>query len=136
MASTVTTKKPLSTNNTNSLFNKYSRYVGGGTTETANGYIEWWERFNFPRDTSDHVYVVENFYENRLDLISAVFYSEPRYWWFLAQYNNILDPSSEVTAGRVLLIPTATRLPTLLGTKKGGNPSTREAVNLIAPIIT
>ena len=107
-------RKPLSNNNTNSLQNKYSRYVGGGTTETANGYIEWWEKFNFPRDPSDIVYVVENIYENRLDLIASVFYREPRYAWFLAQYNNILDPFSEVKGGRILLIPTADSLSLML----------------------
>lgn len=133
---TLKTKPALSNNNTNSLQRKTSRYVAGGITETANGYLEWWERSVFPTDPSDIVYVVENFYENRLDLISAVFYSEPRYWWVIAQYNNILDPFTEVSAGRILLIPTPTRLSTLLSTKLGGVPSTRESVNLIKPIIS
>lgn len=133
---TVKTKNPTSNNNTNSLYNKYSRYVAGGVTERANDMIEWWERFNFPRDPSDIVYTVENFYSQRLDLISSVFYQEPRYWWFIAQYNNILDPFTEVTAGRVLLIPTPSRLTLMLGNKQGGIDSTREAVNVISPIIT
>lgn len=131
-----TPKTPLSNNNTDTLQNRYSRYVAGGTTEYANGFVEWWERFNFAKDSSDTVYVVENFYENRLDLIASVFYKESRYAWFLAQYNNILDPFSEVTAGRVLLIPTPERVGLMLGSRKGGYPSKRIPVSVIAPIIS
>jgi hypothetical protein len=122
-------------NNSNSLFNKYSRYVGGGETETANGFIEWWERSLFEQDPSDIVYTVENFYEGRLDLISSVFYNEPRWWWVLAQYNNILNPFSEVVAGRILLIPSKSRLPLMLNNRKGGIPSKKQPVNTISPII-
>lgn len=121
--------------NQNSLFNRYSRYVAGGTAETANSRIEWWERTEFSKDNSDTIYTVENFYEGRLDLIASVFYNEPRYWWFLAQYNNILDPVSETTAGRVLLIPSKDRLPLMLLTKQGGIDSTKQPVNTISPII-
>lgn len=126
----------ISNNNIDSLQNKNSRYVAGGLTETANGFIEWWERANFKRDEGDIIYVVENFYENRLDLISAVFYGQSRYWWLIAQYNNILDPFSEVEAGRVLFIPTPDRAQMMTDTRKGGVPSTRIPIKLISPIIT
>jgi hypothetical protein len=121
--------------NANSLFNKYSRYVAGGTTETADGKIEWWDKTIFDSDNSDIAYAVENFYEGRLDLIANVFYNESRYWWVIAQYNNILDPFNETTAGRILLIPTKERLPRLLGTKMGGVDSTRQPVNTISPVV-
>ena len=122
--------------NNNSLFNKFSRYVAGGRTETADGRIEWWERGSLAGSDTDKVYVVENFYEGRLDLISTVFYSEPRWWWLLAQYNNILDPFSEIVTGRVLLIPNKDRLSLLISTTQGGYPSLREPVSTISPIIT
>ena len=125
----------LSTNNTISLYNKYSRYERGGLSEQANGFIEWWERTIFPKDATDITYAVENFYAQRLDLIASVFYNEPRWWWIIAQYNNILDPFTEITAGRVLLIPTKARLTLMLPTNQGGTGSTREPVNLISPII-
>jgi hypothetical protein len=121
--------------NSNSLFNKFSRYVGGGTTETANNFIEWWERATLDKDDSDIVYTVENFYEGRLDLIASVFYNEPRWWWILAQYNNILDPFNEVTAGRVLLIPSKERLSFMITTKQGGVDSTKQPVNTISPVV-
>lgn len=122
--------------NQDSLFNKYSRYVAGGTTETANLRIEWWEKLQFEKDETDTVYTVENFYEGRPDLIASVFYNEPRYWWVIAQYNNILDPFSEITAGRVLLIPSKDRLPLMLLSRKGGVDSTKQPVSTISPLIT
>jgi hypothetical protein len=130
------TTAPTTNNNTNSLNNSFSRYVGGGISETANGYITWWERIVFTTDPTDTTYIVENFYTGRLDLIASVFYNEPRYWWVIAQYNNILDPFSEIVAGRILLIPQMSRLQQMLLTQKGGVPSTAEAVSLISPIIT
>lgn len=122
--------------NSNSLFNKFSRYVAGGTTETAAGRIEWWDRSIFPKDDSDIAYAVENFYEGRLDLIASTFYNEPRYWWVIAQYNNILDPFSEITAGRVLLIPNKARLSLMLSNRQGGKESTKQQVDTISPVIT
>ena len=122
--------------NTNSLFNKYSRYVAGGTTETANGKIEWWDKNQMPSDSSDVSYAVEDFYVGRLDLIASVFYNEPRYWWVIAQYNNILDPFSEITGGRILMIPSTDRLNFMLATKQGGIPSTKIPINIISPVIT
>lgn len=125
-----------SSNNTNSAQNSKGRYVGGGVTETANGFLEWWDRFYFSKDSTDVVYVVENAYENRLDLIASMFYGEPRLSWLLAQYNSIIDPTSEIIAGRMLLIPAKERVSMMLGNKRGGIPSTRQPVNTISPIIS
>ena len=121
--------------NSNSLYNKFSRYVAGGTAETANSKIEWWERNQLSSSNSDIVYTVENFYEGRLDLIASVFYNEPRYWWVIAQYNNVLNPFTEIIAGRILLIPSKDRLSLMLSSKPGGIDSTREPVNTISPIV-
>ena len=125
-----------SINTKNSLHNKFSRYVGGGSTETANDRLEWWERSILPKSDTDTVYTVENFYEGRLDMIATVFYGESRWWWVLAQYNNILDPVAEIVAGRVLLIPAKDRIGLMLSTKQGGVNSTRAPINTISPIIT
>jgi hypothetical protein len=122
--------------NTNSLFNRYSRYVAGGSTETANGRIEWWERNIMATDVTDIEYAVEKFYEGRLDLISSVFYDEPRWWWLIAQYNNMTDPISETTEGRIIYIPSKDRLQLMLMTVTGGSPSTKQSINTISPIIS
>lgn len=119
----------------NSLLLKTSRYVHGGTSERQDNRIEWWERNVFPPSDTDIVYTVENFYEGRLDLIASVFYNEPRYWWIIAQYNNILDPFSEVKAGLELNIPSASRISTMLTGRMGGVKSQREELPLIPPVI-
>ena len=110
---------------TNSTESKFSRYVGGGNTEVSKSRIEWWDRIVFDSDPSDIVYVVERHYENRLDLISTLFYGESRWWWVIAQFNNILNPVDEIVEGRVLTIPNKSRLQTMLLTKRGGIKSTR-----------
>ena len=42
-------------------------------------------------DSSDTFLTVDAFHSNRLDLIATAVYGEPRWWWILAQINNILD---------------------------------------------
>lgn len=119
----------------NSLYNKYSRYVGGGESETANGFLEWWERSVFEKEDSDTFYRVETFYVNRLDLIAALFYGEPRWWWIIAQYNSILDPFSEITEGMTLRIPAKSRLSLMVATRQGGSKSRKKPVETISPLI-
>jgi len=121
--------------NQSSLQSSLSRYVNGGVTEVSNNRLEWWDRANFRQDPTDLPYVVEKFYEGRLDLIAAVFYNEPRLWWFLAQFNNILDPLSEITAGRILLIPSKARVDMLMSGRKGGVQSQRELVPTVPPVV-
>lgn len=121
---------------TNSVFNKSSRYVHGGKTEVGELGLEWWEKRNLSVDSTDTSFVVDTFHANRLDLIASIFYGEPRWWWVLAQINNILDPMQEVVEGRILFIPTRERLMVLLNGKVGGTNSTRiKNLNIISPVI-
>ena len=101
---------PNSTQSPSSLDNKYSRYVQGGTTSVNKIGLDWWERRIFSKDPSDIVYYVENKFEYRIDLIADAFFGDSRYWWVIAQFNDILDPHSELVAGRRLIIPTKNRL--------------------------
>jgi hypothetical protein len=119
----------------NSTLVKNSRYVSGGETEVGLNTIEHWERLVFPVNNDDTSYVVEKKFVGRLDLITAVFLVEPRYWWVVAQYNNILDPYSEIVEGRVLYIPTLDRVKTILSGKTGGVISTREVPLAILPVV-
>ena len=125
------------TNKTNSTLVRGSRYVAGGTTEVNKTAIEWWERNVFEVDPSDFLYVVEKKFEGRLDLITAVYLGNENvsYWWVIAMLNNILDPYSEVTTGKIIRIPSKQRLDTMLSGKLGGVPSTREVPTSIMPIV-
>jgi len=120
----------------NSVSNKASRYVHGGNTEIGEIGLEWWDRRIIPTDESDTIFTVDNFHTNRLDLISTIFYGEPRWWWVIAQMNNILDPNQEVYSGRQLAIPSKDRLMLILNGKTGGFKSTRKKnFNIISPVI-
>lgn len=119
----------------NSVLTETSRYVSGGTTEVNSKALEWWERTVFPVNSDDNIYVVETRFVGRLDLIAATYYNEPRYWWVIAQYNNILDAYSEVIEGVILYIPTVTRLRSLLQGGIGGVSSTREVPVSVLPIV-
>lgn len=120
---------------TNSTLIRNSRYVSGGTTEVNAGALEWWEPNVFPQFADDQAYVVERKFEGRLDLISAVFLGEPRYWWVVAMYNNILDPNVEITTGVIIYIPSLENVKSLLVGKLGGIASLRQVPLSILPIV-
>jgi hypothetical protein len=120
---------------TNSIKSKISRYVQGGVTEFGSIGLEVWQPKELDLDVSDLEYTVENFYEGRLDLIANAFYNNPRLWWFLAQYNAILDPINEITPGRVLRIPAIDRVMMFTSEKIGGLNSTREKGTILEPVV-
>lgn len=126
-------KKPNA--NANSVYNRYSRLVHGGTTEVGNNRLEYHERSVFPTDETDIVYAIERQFSGRPDMIASLFYNEPRYWWVIAQHNNVLDPFSELVTGRLIYIPTKERLATMLNGRQGGIDSLRETLPLVPPII-
>lgn len=89
---------------------KNGRYVLGGVTEVSMHAIEWWDRAEMTRDTTDFLYTVEKKYEGRPDLLGYVFYGDPGLWWIIAQFNGILDPIGELVEGKVLVIPLLERV--------------------------
>jgi hypothetical protein len=109
--------------------------VAGGTTEVNDWGIEWWDRAIFRPAPDDIRYTVDKKFEGRLDMISDLFLGEPRWWWIIAQMNNILDPHNEVREGAVLSIPTADRAKSMLTGQLGGVASTRELTPSILPIV-
>lgn len=123
-------------NTKNSTEIRKGRYVGGGQTEVNNKAIEWWERAKFSHDVSDSQFVIDAVFENRIDKIAYATLGDSSLAWLILQYNSILDPLTEIIPGRILRIPTKTRVQTMLGSKVGGYPSTREVpLNNISPII-
>jgi hypothetical protein len=113
----------------NSTYNEKSgRYVRGGSTEVSAKFVEWWDKLDVPKDTSDLLYVMEEKYVGRPDLLSYAFYGDVGLWWIICQYNGILDPLSELVAGKELLIPTQSKVDLYYKVDPsavGGTPSTR-----------
>jgi hypothetical protein len=115
---------------------KNSRYVAGGVTEKGGIGIEWWEREEFSLAEDDLLVEVDHSIEYRLDLIAHIYLGNSKLWWLIAQYNAILDPYGEVTVGKIVRIPSLTRLQNLLSGSLGGVKSQREYFkNQIRPIL-
>lgn len=103
---------------------KNGRYTRGGTTEVSSRFVEWWERYDVPHDTSDLVYVLEERYVGRPDLLAYAFYGDTAYKWIIMQYNDILHPD-ELVAGLALLMPTNEKISgSFKVSKVGGAPTT------------
>lgn len=110
----------------NSTFRKDSRYTVGGATEMEPQLMGWWNKKTFPRDDTDYVYVIEKKYEGRPDLLAQAFYDNTYLWWFICQYNAILDFNTEFVENTIIKIPTKKRVTTFLNsTNVGGIKSQR-----------
>lgn len=114
----------------NSTFNtKNGRYTLGGTTEVSSWALEAWEMNEMSGDPTDIVYYIEPQYENKPYLLGYTFYGDEGLWWIICQYNGIIDPLTELTVGKLILVPTIERVKSSLFTdnvKTGGIPSTRK----------
>lgn len=88
-----------------------SRYSKTNIIADKNGPDVHESSYNIEIDqnTSDTYFTVNKATENRLDLISVMFYDFPSYWWVIATANNILDPFN-VPIGTVLRIPALSSL--------------------------
>ena len=107
----------------NSAFSeKNGRYVLGGDVSVSVSALGWWEKKEVLPDPSDLVYVLEEKYVGRPDLLAYAFYGETQLWWLILQFNNILDPELELVQGKVLLIPSLEKISSTYrtGTNVGG----------------
>lgn len=50
-------------------------------------------------------FLVPQYCESRLDIISFIHYSVVDLWWLIAMANDIIDPHTEVKTGMILKIP-------------------------------
>jgi hypothetical protein len=111
--------------NTNSTDNRNSRMVQGGLTDRYSNRLGWWERRKLTKQDNDLKINVLEHEAARPDLISYRVYGKAKYAWLVLQYNNIVDPETELTTGTELVLPTKQRLTLDILTKsEGGNPIT------------
>lgn len=101
----------LSDNNLKkSTDNRNSRYVQGGISEIYSIRTGWWERQIFERQDDDIQFVVGASDAKRPDIISQIVYGKAIYAWLVLQYNNIVDVETELLPGKVLFLPSQSRL--------------------------
>lgn len=77
--------------------------------DTGKIYHETMNQYFVDDSNEDMSYVVDVETTNRLDLISQIVYTTPKYWWVIAQANYIIDPF-DVPYGTVLRIPVLSSL--------------------------
>jgi len=106
--------------NKNSTDNRNSRQVQGGLIDIYNKRLGWWEKRKLERQDNDFIITVQEYEAGRPDLISHRAYGKAVYAWLVLQYNNIVDPETELVAGAVIYLPTSTRLMLDIITKPEG----------------
>ena len=95
---------------TRSTDRRNSRYVQGGTTDQFPNRLGVWVRRSFPEDNSDEFVTLTPRYDKRPWLLAFDKYQDAQLMWFVLQYNTILDVNTEFVTGKVMRLPTATRL--------------------------
>ncbi|WP_304393179.1 hypothetical protein [uncultured Clostridium sp.] len=76
---------------------------------TGKIYHETMNQYLVDESKDDIIFEVNVETENRLDMISQIYYTTPKYWWVIAQANYIIDPF-DVPYGTRLRIPPLTSL--------------------------
>jgi hypothetical protein len=94
-----------------SMSKKNSRYVQGGTTSVGANFIRWWERETYEKgDITDISFIITPTYEAKPDLIAFDYYGKHEFGWLVLQYNNIVDINEELAVGKVIELPSRSRV--------------------------
>jgi hypothetical protein len=96
--------KPKSTDRRN------SRYIQGGTTDLFNNRIGFWQRNKFPKHETDISFTIDSKSDRRPWIVAHNFFGDVELMWFVLQYNTILDVDTEFVAGKIISLPTPSRL--------------------------
>ena len=111
--------------NNNSPEIRNSRYVQGGLTDIYNNRLGWWEIRKFEQHEDDSIVTILDREAARADLISFRLYGKSSYAWLVLQYNNIVDPVTELIAGKIIRMPTQQRLILDIITKPEGGKTVK-----------
>ena len=93
---------------------KYNRTKYFSIAETKNGEVldlldNRWDKFNdYLKDKQTASFKILPKHAGRLDLISFDAYNSVQYWWIIAKINAIINPITEITAGKIIAIPLLT----------------------------
>ena len=94
-----------------SVRKKNSRYIQGGVSDVGSQFIRWWERRELQQDdVSDLLYTIPVIYAGKPDLIAYDYYGRNDLGWIVLQYNNIVDVNTELVEGKVIRLPSRSRV--------------------------
>lgn len=101
-----------------SNFTPNGRYGYGGATVDYGSRLGWWDRTLFPKSHTDITIKITNKYSQRPDAVAYDVYGQSSLMWFVLQYNNIMDVSTEFIEGKSIILPSKSRLFTEILTKR------------------
>lgn len=95
----------------------YKKSSPWATTTQNNLYLELLEIRPVPAETDDYVYIIENQYKHRPDLLAYDLYNDPKLWWVFVQRNMeiLKDPIYDFVPGTQIYLPKKRNLEKFLG---------------------
>jgi hypothetical protein len=95
----------------------YSKNSPWADTPANNLYLELLEIRPVPAEPDDYLYVIENQYRHRPDLLAYDLYGSPKLWWIFVQRNMdvIRDPIYDFEPGTQIYLPKQSNLERFLG---------------------
>lgn len=95
----------------------YKKSSPWATTTQNNLYLELLEIRPVPAETDDYVYIIENQYKHRPDLLSYDLYGDAKLWWVFVQRNMqiLKDPIYDFVPGTQIYLPKKRNLEKFLG---------------------
>jgi hypothetical protein len=95
----------------------YSNFSPYSETPQNNLYLELINIRSVPSEADDYLYVIENQYKHRPDLLAYDLYGNARLWWVFVQRNmNVIkDPIYDFEPGVQIYIPKRSNLEKFLG---------------------
>ena len=96
---------------------RYTDQSPWADTPANNLYLELLEIRPVPAEADDFLYVIENQYRHRPDLLSFDVYGTPKLWWVFVQRNIqvLKDPIYDFIPGAKIYLPKKSNLERFLG---------------------
>lgn len=96
---------------------RYTNQSPWADTPANNLYLELLEIRPVPAEADDFLYVIENQYRHRPDLLSFDVYGTPKLWWVFVQRNMqvLKDPIYDFIPGVKIYLPKKSNLERFLG---------------------
>lgn len=95
----------------------YSNSSPWATTLQNSLYLELLSIRTVPAESDDFLYVIENQYKHRPDLLAYDLYGDPKLWWVFVQRNmdSIKDPIYDFEPGTSIYIPKKSNIQRFIG---------------------
>jgi len=107
------------------MYSRNSRYVDSDLiTENDVKFFSIWTRIKEIKTSTESINFLEHTIQQSevgcLDILADRYYNNQRLWWYIAAFNNIINPIEDMFVGQTLKIPSLTYLQTFLARSQHG----------------